>query len=112
MTDKITLDEIALDAMHQIKAIPEELHKVQKDARTQLIIFAAMARGQSAMPLSQPRWRHKASGFTATEIARGHAQCSTATICEMDPVVIYIHDGEWWVRHSDEFDDGRFESVP
>lgn len=46
MTDKITLDEIALDAAQQIEALPDNLHKVQKTARIQLIIFAAITRSQ------------------------------------------------------------------
>ncbi len=62
-----------------------------------------------ASPLRGREWRHKVRGSVVAEVARGHAQCSTRPICEMAPVVIYTHDGEWWVRHVEEFDDGRFE---
>lgn len=109
----LTLDEISLDAVNEIKALPDDLHEVQKTARTQLIIFAAITRAQAMLPPQLPRWRHKISDSIVTEIGRGHAQCSaTFSIHEMDPVVIYSHEGEWWVRHVEEFDDGRFESVP
>lgn len=35
-------DQIALDAAHQIEALPSDLHENQRTARIQLIVLAAM----------------------------------------------------------------------
>ena len=107
MTDKISLDEIALYAMHKIEAL-QGLNEVQRKARIQLIVFAAITRAQQTLP----RWRHLKRGNEYIEIGRGFAQCSWAPIEEMTCVVIYQGlDDRLWVRNAVEFDDGRFEPI-
>lgn len=66
---------------------------------------------KSAPAQGQTLWRHKKRGSTVTEVARGFAQVSAHPIEEMTAVVIYKHDGHWWVRNAVEFDDGRFEPL-
>lgn len=57
-------------------------------------------------------WRHKKRGSLYQEIGRGFCQVSSQPIEEGSPVVIYKGiDGQFWVRHVKEFEDGRFEEV-
>ena len=56
-------------------------------------------------------WRHLKRGSVVTVMGRGKAQCATNCIGEMTDVTIYQHDGKWWVRRTDEFEDGRFERL-
>jgi hypothetical protein len=48
-TSPVTEDAIALDAAHQIEAMPSDLHPAQKTARIQLIVLDAM-RGLAPAP--------------------------------------------------------------
>jgi hypothetical protein len=84
---------------------------IATDIMLYLDLRSALAKPGLAQTTQQPHWRHKKCGSIVTEVARGHAQCATRPICEMAPVVIYEHDGRWWVRHVEEFDDGRFEAL-
>lgn len=56
------------------------------------------------------RWKHVKRGIVVTEIGRGFVQAATGPLFEMSPVVFYRHDedGSLWVRHVEEFGDGRF----
>jgi hypothetical protein len=57
------------------------------------------------------RWRHCRRGTEyAVLVSTAEAQCSTGPINEGDHVTVYVDDdGGWWVRKTDEFQDGRFE---
>lgn len=60
-------DLIALDAAHQIEALPNDLHAAQKTARIQLIVLAAMT---AALPPPQVD-----SGREALRHAQARFQC-------------------------------------
>lgn len=59
------------------------------------------------------RWRHRKRGTSydvLTSVAE--AQCATGPINDGDHVTLYQGgDGNWWVRKTSEFQDGRFERV-
>ncbi len=59
------------------------------------------------------RWKHRKRG-TAYDVltSTAAAQCATGPINEGDYVTVYQgDDGNWWVRRTDEFQDGRFERI-
>jgi hypothetical protein len=58
-------------------------------------------------------YRHKKSGHVVRVTAIGRLQTNnpSAHLRDMEPMVVYVHDGNTWVRSEDEFDDGRFEEV-
>jgi len=58
-------------------------------------------------------WRHKQRGGEyAVLTSTAEAQCSLGPINEGDHVTIYQgKDGNWWVRKTSEFQDGRFERI-
>jgi hypothetical protein len=57
------------------------------------------------------RWRHCRRGTEyAVLVSTAEAQCSTSPINEGDHVTVYVDDdGGWYVRKTNEFQDGRFE---
>jgi hypothetical protein len=59
------------------------------------------------------RWRHKKRGSAYNVLtATAAAQCSTGPINEGDHVTVYqADDGNWYVRKTSEFQDGRFERI-
>lgn len=61
--------------------------------------------------LHPSRWRHRKRG-TSYEVltSTADAQCATGPINEGDHVTVYRgDDGDWHVRKTGEFQDGRFE---
>lgn len=62
---------------------------------------------------SQGRYRHKKRGGTYALIGTAEIQAS-APVNEGEPVAVYRcdADGRLWARPLDEFNDGRFESLP
>ena len=65
-----------------------------------------------------PRWFHKGRGKVYAEIGRAELQLSpfpdgsVRLLAEGDVFVVYqADDGRLWVRHVDEFGDGRFEPI-
>lgn len=63
------------------------------------------------MTVTPETWKHLKRGSIVKIAGRGRAQAATRPINDMDPVTIYQHDGEWWVRRTEEFEDGRFEKL-
>jgi len=59
------------------------------------------------------KWRHRKRGTEYIVLtATAGAQCATGPINEGDHVTIYQgRDGDWWVRKTSEFQDGRFERI-
>jgi len=62
-------------------------------------------------PAAGKKWRHKKRGTTYTEIGRGKLQ-STGHMDMRDCVIYQGEDGAFWIRPTDEFEDGRFEPLP
>lgn len=58
-------------------------------------------------------YRHIKSGHIVkvTDIARLQTASPSAGLQDMEPMVVYVHDGNTWVRSEAEFDDGRFVNV-
>lgn len=60
------------------------------------------------------RWRHKKRGTEYTVVGRAVAQAPDDTpIADYNGVIVYRceRDGQLWVRHIHEFEDGRFERI-
>lgn len=59
-------------------------------------------------------YRHKLRGTTFTVIGRAMTEVSTSRILtEGAPAIVYKDDADrLYVRHADEFHDGRFEAMP
>lgn len=56
-------------------------------------------------------WRHRRRKSVEPYVMVGiaYAQCSTYQIIEGDRVAVYLNsEGQLYVRHEDEFTDGRF----
>lgn len=60
---------------------------------------------------NRPRWRHVRRGGSYTEICRAELQASRDVVEGLTMVVYRGDDGKCWVRHEDEFEDGRFEQI-
>lgn len=58
-------------------------------------------------------YRHVKSGYVVrvTGIARLQTAFPSNRLQDMEPMVVYVHDGNTWVRSEAEFDDGRFVKV-
>ena len=57
-------------------------------------------------------WKHKKRNVECKIIAIGALQVEDGrSISDMEPLIIYEHEGNYWVRPVDEFHDGRFEKV-
>ena len=56
-------------------------------------------------------YKHKKSGHMVQVIHIGKLQTAEPTeiLKDMEPMVIYYHNFNIWVRSEKEFDDGRFE---
>ena len=62
------------------------------------------------------KFTHKKSGRVVTVVRVGKLQTDwelgVPGLRDMDPLVVYEHDGDCWVRSVVEFGDGRFEVAP
>lgn len=59
----------------------------------------------------RPRWKHVRRGSSYTEICRAELQASRDVVAGLTMVVYRGDNGKYWVRHEDEFEDGRFEPI-
>lgn len=69
---------------------------------------------RSAPPSEAQRWRHKKRGTSYYEIGLARLQVAPTTILiDGSMLVVYrsVDDDSLWVRHRDEFLDGRFERL-
>lgn len=73
----------------------------------------------SALPVPDDGWRpthrHMGRGTSYQVVAEGYLQTTAliGTAADDEHVTLYRgEDGRWWVRPTDEFNDGRFEPLP
>jgi hypothetical protein len=59
------------------------------------------------------KFTHRKSGHVVTVVRIGKLQTDWEDhgLHDNNPMVVYEHDGNCWVRSADEFADGRFERV-
>lgn len=58
-------------------------------------------------------YRHVKSGHVVRVIAIARLQTAfpSTRLQDMEPMVVYVHGGNTWVRSEVEFDDGRFLKI-
>ena len=82
-----------------------EWDELDHDGHAWVAAIVAVARPDAG----EQHWRHVTRGSDYVEVGRAKVQNSLQLIDEGDTVVVYRGtDGKLWVRHEDEFEDGRF----
>lgn len=89
--------------------IPDMAELIEVGNRVCSEIIALFPSPQSAAIPASERYQHSKRGTFYDVIGQAGVQGS---LFEGDPALVYRgDDGELWVRHHDEFHDGRFEQV-